>query len=127
MLARAEASWAGICDLVILGMVNAAMIKMMVITISSSMRVNPRSRFRLRMDNDLSRQLAVPWPRLPNDLLSEKENRGPMRANKQNYSSAANRCQSTPLSFGRALRENVAARTSSARQRAARELQTVQI
>src|SRR5208283_1471333 len=50
ILAMAEASCAGICDLVSLGMVNAAMIRMMVTTINSSIRVKPRSRLRLRMD-----------------------------------------------------------------------------
>ena len=49
MLAMADASCAGIVDLVSLGMVNAAIIKMMVTTINSSMRVNPRCRLRLRI------------------------------------------------------------------------------
>src|SRR6516165_6094458 len=49
MLAMAEASWAGICDLVIFGMVNAAMIRMIVTTISNSISVKPRSRLYLDM------------------------------------------------------------------------------
>src|SRR5664279_3485215 len=49
MLAMAEASCAGICDLVIFGMVNAAMIRMIVTTISNSISVKPRSRLRLNM------------------------------------------------------------------------------
>src|SRR5271169_5512242 len=49
MLAMAEASCAGICDLVIFGMVKAAMIKMIVTTISNSINVKPRSRLRLDM------------------------------------------------------------------------------
>src|SRR5271166_6669502 len=55
MLAIADASCAGICDLVIFGMVKAAMIRMIVTTISNSISVKPRSRFRLDMYVDLMR------------------------------------------------------------------------
>ena len=49
MLAIADASWAGIPALVNFGMANAAMIRMIVTTMSSSISVNPRSRLRLVM------------------------------------------------------------------------------
>src|ERR1039458_7342588 len=64
MLAMAEVSCAGMVDLVSFGMVNAAMIRIMVTTISSSIRVNPRSRlrFRLRITGNLSQP---PWPVQP--------------------------------------------------------------
>src|SRR5271165_5438167 len=70
MLAIADASCAGICDLVILGMVKAAIIRMIVTTISNSIRVKPRSRFRLDMSRVLTQVRAennhiidVPQPR----------------------------------------------------------------
>src|ERR1017187_5721082 len=62
MLAMAEVSCAGMVDFVSFGMVKAAMIRIMVTTISSSIRVNPRSRFRLRIDGNLSQP---PWPAKP--------------------------------------------------------------
>src|ERR1017187_7086006 len=58
ILAIAEVSCAGMVDFVSFGMVNAAMIRIMVTTISSSMRVNPRSRLRLRITGNLSQP---PW------------------------------------------------------------------
>src|SRR5271166_4140805 len=49
MLATADVSFAGILALVILGIVNAAIIRMIVTTIKSSIRVNPRWRLLLRI------------------------------------------------------------------------------
>src|SRR5262249_54561725 len=60
MLAIAEVSCAGMVDLVSFGIVNAAMMRMIVTTINSSMRVNPRSRLRLRIVCNLSRGLKTP-------------------------------------------------------------------
>src|ERR1039457_6161921 len=80
MLAMAEVSCAGIVDFVSFGMVKAAMIRIMVTTISSSIRVKPRSRFRLRIDGNLSQP---PWPAKPcsaariSDFYREEHNRRP--------------------------------------------------
>jgi hypothetical protein len=64
ILAMADASCAGMVDLVSFGMVNAAIIRMMVTTINSSMSVNPRCRLRLRIWDLFfvsSKVLPMPW------------------------------------------------------------------
>ena len=69
MLAMAEASCAGICDLVIFGMVKAAMIRMIVTTISNSISVKPRSRLRFEITVDLFRHLAESCTEMTSGML----------------------------------------------------------
>src|SRR6516164_4421446 len=100
MLATADASLAGICDFVILGIVNAAIIRIMVTTISSSLRVKPRSRLLLHIlfTSLVSLQRLSPQDTVFRFGMGEKA--GVMReADKENYSSLGHQCQRSPVGW----------------------------
>src|SRR6516164_1316831 len=112
MLAIAEASWAGICDFMILGSAKAAMIRMIVTTMISSISEKPRSRLRLRIlfTSLVSLQRSQPQNTVSDSALAEKA--AVLReADKQNYSSVGQQCQRSPVGWTCAIGKSPRTRT----------------